>query len=265
MSNPVITCLMNHKSIRKYQAKPVESEKLDLILRAGTRAATAGNLQLYTLIVVDDMDVKEALDSAHAPLVIIALADQYRVRRWLKLNGVPNQSIYNNRALHLFFAIWDSLIALHNIVIAAESLDLGACYNGNVLSMDLQTLLGIPKYVYPMGMVSIGYPDETPELSMRLPLEAIAHRNSYHVPGDEELLAYYQERNEVWDGLPDQVKERLHGLGIHSIPQGVAYQKYRAEGKPEAGAIQERLGVIGASNVILENLARAGFILGLDT
>ncbi|UCC79280.1 MAG: hypothetical protein JSW64_13555 [Candidatus Zixiibacteriota bacterium] len=45
MSNPVINCLLNHGSIRKSKAKPPEPDKLELILKAGNRSATGGNLQ----------------------------------------------------------------------------------------------------------------------------------------------------------------------------------------------------------------------------
>lgn len=45
VTNETIACLLNHRSIRKYTSQPVEPEKLELILRAGTRAATGGNLQ----------------------------------------------------------------------------------------------------------------------------------------------------------------------------------------------------------------------------
>jgi len=64
MSNPVIDCLLNHRSVRKFSPKPIEPEKMEEILRAGTRAATAGNLQLYSFIVLEDYNKKKELVKA---------------------------------------------------------------------------------------------------------------------------------------------------------------------------------------------------------
>jgi len=139
MTNPVIESLLSHRSIRKYKPEPVAPDTLDLILRAGIRAATAGNLQLYSLVVIDDPAIKRALEApecAEAPLAIVALADTYRIQRWFEVNGV--RQIENYRPSNLLIAIWDALIALHNIVIAAESLGLGTCYMGDIIARDVQ-------------------------------------------------------------------------------------------------------------------------------
>lgn len=60
--NEVIQSLMNHCSVRKFQEKPLQPEVLELILNAGIRAATAGNLQLYALLVVDNGMPKKLWD-----------------------------------------------------------------------------------------------------------------------------------------------------------------------------------------------------------
>ena len=53
-TNPVIECLMNHRSVRKFKPEPIPEETIEMILRAGTRAATAGGIQPYGFIVIDD-------------------------------------------------------------------------------------------------------------------------------------------------------------------------------------------------------------------
>ena len=135
--NPVIKNLMDHRSVRKYSDRPVEPEKLETILTAGTRAATGGNLQLYTLLVVDDTETLKKVDEAlEVPFIsrsgcttaVLALADQFRVRRWLTLHG--DREVVNNHPYSFFMAVSDALIALQNIVVAAESLGLGTCYLG---------------------------------------------------------------------------------------------------------------------------------------
>jgi len=254
MSNPVIDCLLDHRTVRKFKDKPIEPDKLDLILTAGIRAATAGNLQMYSFIVVDDNEKKKALDKAwtarfievsKSPVAIIALVDLYRVRRWLKLHS--DREIISDRPYNFFIAIWDALIALQNIITAAESMGLGTCCIGSVLEMDLQTILGIPEYVFPAGMVCMGYPEKTPDLSMRLPLEAVVHRNSYHMPSDDDINKWYEERDNVWETVSNTIKERLSKQDIHGIAQALAMQKFSSK------FIEKR------SLKILENLKRAKF------
>ncbi|MDD5264791.1 MAG: nitroreductase family protein, partial [Candidatus Bipolaricaulis sp.] len=134
-TNPVIDCLMNHRSIRKFKPDPVPGETIDTILRAGIRAATAGCMQPYAFIVLDDPKILEKIGYITGPLAVVAIVDLYRVKRYYELNDAP---FYNDQAVNLFISYWDATIALHNVVIAAESLGLGGYYIGMVLSQDLR-------------------------------------------------------------------------------------------------------------------------------
>lgn len=256
MNNPVIDCLLDHRTVRKFKDRPIEEDKLELILRSGTRAATGGNLQLYSFVVIDDQAKKDELASmwkhpainlAKAPVIIIALADLNRLRRWFTLNdSVP---VSTGRAACLFLSIWDSLIALQNTVIAAESLGLGTCYIGSVLELDIKKFLNTPDYVFPAGMVCLGYPEHLPDLSMRLPLEAIVHRNGYKTFTDSQIEKFYTERDAVWDRVPEKRKKMLAEQNLFGIAQAVASQKFSDK------VTEER------SRGILENLRQAKFDL----
>jgi len=193
--NPVIDCLMNHRSVRRFKPEPIPEETIKTILRAGTRAATAGSIQPYAFIVIDDPEVMKKVSYIEGPLAIVAVVDQYRVKRYYESNGAP---FYNDQAINLFISYWDATIALHNVVIAAESLGLGGVYIGMVLSQNLQESLGVPEYVVPAGLVTLGVPNEEPELRPRLPLEAVVHRNRYRIPSDEDVASWYREGDEVW-------------------------------------------------------------------
>ena len=253
MTNAVIECLMNHRSVRRFKPKPIEPEKLDLILKAGIRAPTAGNLQHYSLIVVDDVEKKRALwgsPAVEAPTIIIAVVDQYRMKRWVEVSDAP---FYFDQVVNLFIGFWDAIVALHNIVVAAESLGLGTCYMGTVLSVDIQRALGTPAYVFPAGMVWLGYPDESPELRSRLPLEAVVHRNGYHVPTDDEIRAFYHEKNqEWWEGLSEESKRTFRERGITNKAQ-----------ERTIGHYTEQF-IRGESKSILENIEKAKFKLTVE-
>jgi nitroreductase len=257
MSNPVIDCLLNHRTIRKYKDQPIEPEKVELILRAGIRAATGGNLQLYSFIVVDDPQKKKELDDAwpaeyvyiaRSPLVIIGLVDQYRVKRWLEYHS--DSEIVCNRPSNFFIGIWDCLIALQNMVVAAESMGMGTCYIGSIQEMDVYSILKVPKYCFPAGLVCMGYPDQNKQLSMRLPLEAVVHKNEYRLTTDDDILSWYKERDAVWERVSDERKEMLAKENIHGIAQALAVQKFSKK------VVEER------SKGIIENLERSGFDFG---
>lgn len=242
MPNPVIDCLINHRSIRKFQDHPLEAETLELLFKAGVRAATAGNLQHYSLIVVDDPIKRKVLlgeqETEHAT-AIFAVVDTYRLKRWFELNSAP---FYFDQLANLLISFWDAVIALHNIVIAAESLGLGAFYIGNVLSMDIAGVLGTPEYVFPAGLALFGYPDEQPKLAPRLPLEAVVHHNSYQIPSDEQVGAYYQSKNRRWDDISEGERQKLLSQGITNWAQRVTLGHYTPEFiESESLAIMENL------------------------
>ena len=247
MTNPVIDCLANHRSIRKFRPDRIEPEKLDLILRAGIRAATAGNLQPYALVVVDDPARLEELELRSAPAALFALVDQYRLKRWFELSGGP---FYNDQAVNFLISFWDATIALQNAVVAAESLGLGTLYLGGVLSQNVQEVLGAPEYVFPAGLVLLGYPDETPPLRPRLPLEAVVHRNRYRVPTDDEVRAFYREEDGRYEALPEETKAKLREKGVTN----------RATQRT-IGHYTEAF-IRGESEAILAGLRRAGFRFG---
>ena len=95
--------------------------------------------------------------------------------------------------------------------------------------MNIKEIFDVPEYVFPAGMVSLGYPEELPSLSMRLPLEEVVHRNKYQLPSDDDIREWYREREGVWDTVSDKLKERLAAQEIFSIPQAIAAQNYSAE------------------------------------
>ncbi|HDL86099.1 MAG TPA: hypothetical protein ENH11_07235 [Candidatus Acetothermia bacterium] len=245
MSNPIINSLLNHRSIRKFKPDPIPDETIELILRAGTRAASAGNLQAYSFVVVDEPDLVKKLGFS-APIAVVALVDQYRLKRWFELNDAP---FYNDQAINLFISYWDAVIALQNAVVAAESLNLGTVYVGMILSTNVQEVLGAPEYVFPAGLVFLGYPDEEPLLRPRLPLAAIVHRNRYHVPSDEEITDFYRERDAQWDEINQARREKLEEKGITNFAQAVTLGHYTPKF------------IESESRKLIENIKRAGFHL----
>lgn len=146
-------------------------------------------------------------------------------------------------------AMWDALIALQNMVVAAESLGLGTCYLGSGVELDIQELFGTPELVFPTGLVCLGYPDADPVLSRRLPLEAVMHRNRYHLPSRDDINAWYKDRDRVWESVSESRKLELAKQSISGIAQSLSVQKFSPK------IVEKR------SRGILKNLWKSGFDL----
>ena len=86
----MLDTIFNHKSIRKYKATPISEKDLHEILEAGTRASTSGNMQVYSIIVSRDEEMKKKLAPTHfnqpmvtqAPVVLTFCADVNRFVKW---------------------------------------------------------------------------------------------------------------------------------------------------------------------------------------
>jgi len=204
---------MNHRSIRKYKSDPVPEELLRNILEAGTRASTTGNMQVYSVIVTTDPSLKAELAPCHfnqpmvveAPVVLTFCADFNRFNKWCTLRGAKPG--YDN-FLSFFTAAIDALLVAQNVCVAAEDAGLGICYLGTTTYMagDIIRVLDLPGGVVPVTAVSLGYPDESPELTDRLPLEAVIHREKYRNYSDGEIDKHYQNK-ELITSNQDFVKE----------------------------------------------------------
>ena len=193
--------LLNHRSIRKYKSDPVPVQVLDYVLEAGTRASTTGNMQLYSIVVTTEEGIKEELSPCHfnqamvkeAPIVLTICADFNRFNHWCLLNKAKPG--YNN-FLSFFTAAIDALLVAQNICVAAEDAGLGICYLGTTTYMagKIIEILDLPRGVVPVTTVTLGYPDEDPELTDRLPLEAVVHREKYQDYSDADIENHYREK-----------------------------------------------------------------------
>ena len=152
-------------SVRSYQKRPVEKEKLETILQAARLAPSANNKQEWRFIVVQDADTRKKLCGAannqafvgEAPVVIVccsAISD------------------YVMRCGHLAYPI-DVAIAMEHMVLQAVEEGLGACWVGSFYEDQVKAILGIPTPVRVVELLTMGYPSDTLRAKSRLPLEQI--------------------------------------------------------------------------------------------
>lgn len=214
--NPTLDVIMNRKSVRAYEDRPVSAEAKDAILNAALRAPTAGNMMLYTVIEVEDQPIKDRLVKtcdnqpfiAKAPYVLLFLADYQRWYDYYLASGVQAVAELYDREVRrpqegdLLLACCDTLIAAHTAVIAAESLGIGSCYIGDILeNYEIhRELFDLPQYVLPLSLICFGYPTRGQmerKQTERFDREFIVHQNSYRRLDESSLERMMKSRNEL--------------------------------------------------------------------
>ncbi|TFH04490.1 MAG: nitroreductase [Spirochaetales bacterium] len=160
--------IRNRKSVRSFQDRPVEHDKLERVMEAGRLAPSARNDQEWRFVVVTDAATREQLIRGarnqtfvgQAPAVIVACADT------------------NHRLMscgHPSFLI-DVSIALDHITLAAVDEGLGTCWIGAFDPDLVREILGIPAAIEVIELMPIGYPADPDRIEKkRLPMNEIVH------------------------------------------------------------------------------------------
>lgn len=199
--NAVHELLNAHRSIRKFTDQPISPELLSTILRSGQAAATSSFLQGATVIRVRNPVSREKLAAlaGNQPYVqsaaefFVLCADLKRPGNCCVQYDKPFEGDYTE---HFIIATVDVALMAQNMVVAAEAADLGICYIGGIRNnpREVSDLLQLPKGVYPVFGLCLGYPDQDPECKPRLPLEVIVKEDVYSEEGDAQRIAEYDEQ-----------------------------------------------------------------------
>ena len=214
--NPVLDVLLERKSVRAFEERPIESVIRNQILHATLRAPTAGNMMLYSIIDVTEQRIKDTLARtcdnqpfiARAPMVWVFLADYQRWYDYFlhcEVDGLcerKNLSMRRPQEGDLFLACCDALIAAQNAVIAAESFGIGSCYIGDIIEQyeTHKQLLNLPQYVFPICMLVFGYPTEQQknrEQTPRFDEKFVVFENGYRQLAPAEFDEMFAERESL--------------------------------------------------------------------
>lgn len=217
----------SHRSIRSFTSQDIDADLLDDILTTGLRSSSAGNMQTWSVIVTQDQANKRKLYELHreqtmileAPLVLTFCADVFRMREWVRVNN--SRQSFDDFLGFLTGAV-DAVIAAQSITLAAESVGLGICYMGTTwwAADQLIEMLELPKGVFPVTSLVVGYPAEDPNLRDRLPLEVIVHQEKYRRLSDDEIRQAHAEREKnAWAryNAVDSVRQKLAAAGISRV------------------------------------------------
>lgn len=178
---PFLRLASSRRSIRAFQDRPVEREKLLACLEAARLAPSACNAQPWKFIVVDDPAVKVRLaeaafsgiykvcrHAAGAP-VLVAVASR-RGSRWAWLG---------NQVQGTVFRLVDIGISCEHFVLQAHELGLGTCWLGWFDAKASAKVLGVPRGTRLEMLLSVGYPAESPAARPRRSLEEMSSFNAF--------------------------------------------------------------------------------------
>lgn len=196
--------IQNRTSIRKYSSREVSDELLNRLLEEAERTPTMGNLQLYSVVITRSEEGKKALAPAHfnqpmvtgAPVVLTICADYRRTTLWAE-NRKAHPG-YDN-ILSFMNAATDALLFTQTFCNLAEEEGLGTCFLGTTVYMPKMIIdtLKLPKLVMPVATITLGWPDEQPVLSERLPLRSIIHQEAYEDYTPEKIDDFYEEKENL--------------------------------------------------------------------
>lgn len=163
----ILDIIKKRRSIREFQDKKISEKMIDDLIEALIWAPSAGNLQARKFYFVFNDKVKEKLAKAapgqdfiaEAPLVIVACVDFKRIE-WRY--GTRGREVYS---------IVDTALSVENLFLTAWELGLGGVLVGALDERAVVKILNLPESQRPIGIIPLGYPDESPEPPERVSKE----------------------------------------------------------------------------------------------
>lgn len=225
--NTTIESQLNHRTIRFFKDKSIDSNIVHTLLNVFNRTATSQGLQNASIIRVTDTILKQKISEichqayvAMAPELWIFLVDNYR---FSQIATIAGDEMGHFGGMDLFFqGASDALLGAANVNAAIESLGLGAVYLGSILNNpeEIVTLLNLPRYTFPILGLAFGEPHDNPQLKPKMPIQFKVGENTYPSwPNfskdledyDKQMREYYDTRftNPRSESFSDQILNKL--------------------------------------------------------
>lgn len=152
--NQTLETIFSRKSVRNFTEEKVTKEQLELIVKAGMAAPTAVNMQPWTFVIVTE---RETLNKLGEQLPYAKML--FQAQAAIVVCAVPEWSIKDHPVK---YSILDCSAATQNILLAAESMGLGAvwtaAYPRDERMASVRQILEIPEDIIPLNVIPVGYP-----------------------------------------------------------------------------------------------------------
>jgi nitroreductase len=169
-------CVHTRRSVRKYQSVPVEFEKVGRIIEAAFQTPSAGNVQDFRFVLVQDDAKRAKIAEAclqqywmeQAPVHILVSID---IKRAKQFYGIRGERLYSPQ---------HAGAVMQTMLLAAHAQGLGACWVGGFDEAALKNVCGVPEYARPQGVITIGYADEIPPRPPKYLVETFTYIEKYN-------------------------------------------------------------------------------------
>lgn len=249
-TNPTLESLFNRKSIRKYTDQIPDQETIETIVRAGQQAPFA--YQLGSVLLSRDREA----NPFNAPLYFIVCVDVHRFELIMERRG---WKIGSNDLSLLVIGIQDAALMAENMVTAAESLGLGSCFLGAVpyLAQEIIEEYQLPKRVFPLVGLAMGYPLTNPPVRPRYPLKYTLFEGKYPEFSEQEIAQAIQVMDEGY------LEQDYYRKANYMIPlDGLREETYTFDNYSWTEHISRKLGLWQKSpKSILAAFEKCGFTI----
>lgn len=210
--NQTMEILLERASCRSFQDREIAPDVLEWVLKAGIHAPTGGNFQPYSIIKITNPETRAKMAElcfkqgfiADAPVSLLFCLDFYRLARWARLELAPFTA--NKSFRHFWIGFQDTVICAQNICTAADAMGLGSVYIGSIIEFFpyIRENFALPKGVFPVILLSLGYPAEEPKPAPKLGLDVIIHEEKYRDYEDDFLQKAFRAK---YDHPGDEVTD----------------------------------------------------------
>jgi FMN reductase [NAD(P)H] len=213
--------ILSRRSIRKFLNKPISKELLTLLLAAAQSAPSKSNLQQYSILVIQDQNIKNEISNLigntkwalTAPIFFLYLAD---IRRNIKITNDRGYEYKNNNVDTFMNGVIDAALSMQSTICASESLGLGVCPISMIRNIieEVKVICKLPKGVFPIAGLALGWPDQKSNVSIRLSQDIVIHFDKYNEKDLIQKINKYDEIVFKKDPIPENKQRHVDLYGV---------------------------------------------------
>lgn len=188
---------LSHRSVRRFQSRPLEPGQLEELIRCAQGAATSSFIQAYSVVRVTRPQARAAIAAAAGGQVWIEKAPEFLVfcadlRRINAASERAGRGALEGYSEHSLAAVVDVALMAQNFLLAAESQGLGGVFIGGIRNAPqvIVDQLALPQWVMPVFGMCLGWPDEDNAVKPRMPVDCVLHQDRYQDLPDERMAEY---------------------------------------------------------------------------
>ncbi len=171
----VLRIIEERRSIRKYTKDTVSDDDIGSLLEAFRWGPSEGNIQPWFVIITRDGKLIDNIASAcfnqgwigSAPVVFV-----------ICVNEKKSAASFGEKGLSLY-SIQSTAAAIQNMLLLAQEKGLGSCWISAFEEERLYTLMDLPEWVRPVAIITMGHPDERPDVPLRLDVTDFTYEDRF--------------------------------------------------------------------------------------